>query len=93
MDRLQNGVDVLCHFIVPKADNAIALALQPPRALRISRSFGAESVLRTINLDDQPRGHASKVRNVGTYRYLTPEMSTEPRRAPQVLPQTRFDAG
>jgi len=35
MDRLQNAPDIPVHLVVPKANDAIALLLQPSCAFRI----------------------------------------------------------
>jgi len=86
MNCLQNAFDVSRHIVVPEANDSVALLLQPPCALGISRHPCFKSMLRAVNLDDQARGHAGKIGNIGTDWNLTAEVSAKHWRALEVLP-------
>jgi hypothetical protein len=74
------------HVVVPESQNLEILSAKPC----IANSISFYPMLPAIDLDDQSRSQANKVRNVGSDRHLASERSpTEPMRA-QPVPELAF---
>ena len=61
-DLLQHAIDILEDLVVPEADHAITLAVQPARSRLILRR--SRVVLAAVDFDDQPRLQAAEVNDV-----------------------------
>src|SRR5438270_13805701 len=66
IDHVQNAYGVLRDLVIPEADDSISFRFQPACALVIARSVQVITMLRTINLNDEPRCQAGKIRDVRT---------------------------
>jgi len=66
-DRLKNTIDVAKDVVVPETQDQIAVIFQIGSPFSVAAAF---SVLPTIKFDDQSRGLATEVDNVGFDRHL-----------------------
>jgi hypothetical protein len=87
MDDRQNSFDIIRHLAVPKSDDLVTLVFQPLCPYRIPTRMPLFAVLRSVNLDHKFGRHAGKVGDIGTNRYLSPEMAADYRVSLQVLPE------
>jgi hypothetical protein len=89
---LQHAVDVSQNVVIPEAENAVALAFEKSRALRISA--GILVMLSAVNLDNESGMMAHEVGDVGPQPNLPPEMSLlSPQAMSKVPPQLLLGVG
>jgi len=74
VDHLQHAFGILNDVVVPETDDAVALGLEPARPRLVASFVGLITVLRAIDLDDEARGHAGEVDDIGADWRLSPEM-------------------
>jgi hypothetical protein len=89
-DRLGNVFRSPQHVIVPEAQNPEAAAGQPSIAPRILSIIG---MLRAVRLDDQFRGQAGEIDDVGEDDLLPPKSVSRQAAAPQHGPEPFFGFG
>jgi hypothetical protein len=53
IDHVQYAGGVLHDVVIPEADNAISLGLEPARAPFVAQSIGLLAVLRSIDFDNK----------------------------------------
>ena len=83
---IEHGVEIAQYKLVREAQNRKALALQPSIALRIAKPTRLGLVGLAVQLDDQSRGGAQKIRDVGRDRHLPPELQAAKAPAAHLLP-------
>jgi hypothetical protein len=74
IDYVENTRPILPDVIIPEAEKAIPLRLQPARTLFVARYVWLFAMLRAVDFNNESRGHAGKVRDVRADRHLSPEM-------------------
>src|SRR5690606_38394101 len=89
-DRFENGRPVPEQVRVPDAQHPEIVVMQPAVAPRVRSAI---RVLRTIQLDHQPRFEADEIRDEGTDRNLTAKLEAAEPPAAQDAPQDRFRPG
>src|SRR5215813_12059203 len=67
----KNAIGIGQDLVIPEAEGAVALGFEPLGARLVS--FRIERVLTAVDFDDQLRGGAKEIDNVGTDRRLAPE--------------------
>jgi len=77
------------NFIIPEAQYAISLFLQPSCTFRIDKSF----MLASVDFNYQPLLKANEIDNVMFNRLLTFEFETGKAPRSQLLPQRGFRIG
>ena len=82
-NRLKPTLGVLIELMVPDAQNRPTFLLEEGVAPRVSRTF---RVLAAIELDDQPRLPARKVRKIWTDRQLSRKLRPQAREHAPKLP-------
>jgi hypothetical protein len=69
LNRLQYAFGIFEHVIVPESNDTIAARFEPAGSLVIP--LLVRRVLATIDLDDELRGGAEEIDNVGADRLLS----------------------
>ncbi len=87
-DNQQHPFGIAQHLIVPEANHAIALGLEPN-----STNLAVLGMLSPIDLDNQPGLGTEEVGYIGTDRVLPPEASATNLLAPQMVPQMPLGIG
>ncbi len=72
MNHLKHSVDILQHFVIPKADDAITLRLEKFRPPRIP--FSLFRVLTAVDLDHDLESVVRKINDVVTESNLSAKM-------------------
>jgi hypothetical protein len=80
-------------FIVPKAQNAVALSLQPSRADQVGGGVPLEPMLRAIDLDHELDAVTDEIHDVRAERSLPPEVRARNRNAVEMPPEPLFGRG
>ena len=84
IDRIEHSDEILCHIIIPKADDAIAVGGEFRAALLVGCNL--INVLATVQLDDESLFRTGKVRYAIGDRMLAAEFvvgQAVAKRAPQ----------
>src|SRR5215217_4622161 len=79
--------------MVPEANDAVALALEPFRSTLVMAQLVIEAVMGTVHLNDQLQPVGDEIREVNAYRRLPAKMSAFYWNAPQMPPQDAFLVG
>ena len=74
VDSLKHGIQIADDLRIPKADHAIALALEPRLPLAISLNVFRLTVMSAIKFDHESFRGAEEVHNIATNRRLATEM-------------------
>ncbi len=61
---------------IPEADNAVSFFLKPTLSFAIATGGLVVVMTPAVELDDQMRGRAEKVHDIGTNRRLSPEVGS-----------------
>jgi hypothetical protein len=86
MYHAQYAFGVSQHVVIPKSQDAISVAPQESVARFIVSQMCTDTMLTTIQLDDEPQRVARKVGKVGANRRLASEMCHVEWRLTQKLP-------
>jgi len=89
MDAVQNSATLLDQLIVPESQHAKALLVQPGTSLRIVVFL--RRMLTAIKLDDEVRGQANEVNDVGSESMLTTKLEQFEATRSKLAPQHAFD--
>jgi hypothetical protein len=68
----QDALDVIHHFVIPKADNMVASGFEESGSFGIV--FLLVKVLTTIQLDDEFLARSTEIRDILANRVLSPKM-------------------
>jgi hypothetical protein len=93
VDALQHAVHVGDEVVVPEADDAKARRLEPMRARFVAENVSILSMLRTIDFDHEPCGHACEVGDIGPNGHLPAKMCSMHWPMTQTSPQPGFGIG
>jgi len=93
VDHVQNAVRILNDVVVPKSQDAIALAFEPARPHIVASGIFCFAVLRAIEFDDEPSGHAGEIGDVVSNRHLAAEMPAVQLECPEQAPEFAFSVG
>jgi hypothetical protein len=88
---LDDTLDIFDNIIVPEAQHAKLLRLQPLGTLAVV--FHAFRVLAAVKLDDEPGRQAGEVRDIATNRNLAPKPETFELLGTQIAPQAPLGIG
>jgi len=72
-DRVHDGIDAVCNFVVGEAQDVPASRLEPGAADPVPFGDLVGVVRRAVDLDDEPAWPAGEVRDVGTDGLLATE--------------------
>jgi hypothetical protein len=86
VNRFHNAIQSARDIVVPESEHAISFLFQPTRAPIVARLVRFFAMLRAVKFDQQTRGHAGKIGDVGTDWHLPPEMRTFELKFPQFAP-------
>jgi hypothetical protein len=76
MDGLKHSVSPAHHIVIPKSYHSIAFRLQPARPDVVAAKPLIISVLRSIDLDNEPLCQTGEIGNVRSYNHLPPEVTS-----------------
>lgn len=90
-NRLHDAVEIRKYLMVPKPDNGIAAPFKETCSGRVVTP--PQRMLRTVNLNHEPRAGAQEVRNKRPDRHLAAKVCTHNLSSSQALPHQNLGVG
>jgi hypothetical protein len=77
IDSFEHGIQIADDLRIPKANHAIALALQPRLSIAVSFGIRGFVVMPAVQLDDESFRGAKEIHDIWSNRCLSPEMRSK----------------